>query len=65
MKWLFYPDFIPTKFADEFFVRILFDPRFLRVEPLGEGEASPFLLLWHYMLQGGISVSTRVLPTHS
>ena len=31
----FYPDIKPTKFADEIFVCILLDSRFLRVEPLG------------------------------
>jgi hypothetical protein len=49
--------------------------RFLRVEPLGEGVVDaagrqergggfPLLFLEHYMLQGGISVST-MLPRSS
>ena len=52
------------------------DSGFLRVEPLGEGVVDaagrqergggfPLLFLGHYMLQGGISVSTSLLPTHS
>ena len=35
----FSPTLIRQKFADEFFVRILFNSRFLRAEPLGEGVA--------------------------
>ncbi|WP_405341322.1 hypothetical protein [Fibrobacter sp.] len=63
---LFYSDIKPTLsryFADEFFVRILFDFGFLRVEPLGEGVVDaagrqergggfPLLFLGHYMLFG-------------